>query len=139
MVLRATCMIVVAGALAACGSSATTYSARGTDTAPGADAQVKVAAKEDQNYELDLKVEHLLPPERAAPGAQSYAVWIQPEGKAAPFHIGNLQYDTNKRVGELTTITPHKAFEVFVTAEPTATPMEPQGPEVVNERVQEGP
>lgn len=139
MVLRATCMILVAGALAACGSSATSYSARGVGTAVGADATVTIAEKENQNYELDLKVEHLLPPDRAAQGAQSYAVWIQPEGQESPFHIGNLDYNDSSRVGALTTITPHRSFEVFVTAEPTATPMEPQGPEIVNERVQESP
>src|SRR5690606_39840559 len=92
MVLRATCMVLVAGALAACGSSATQYSTRGMGTAVGADATVTIAEKENENFELDLKVEHLLPPDRAAPGAQSYAVWIQPDGQESPFHIGNLTY-----------------------------------------------
>ena len=139
MVLRATCMVLVAGALVACGSSATQYSTRGMGTAVGADATVTIAEKENENFELDLKVEHLLPPDRAAPGAQSYAVWIQPDGQESPFHIGNLTYNDDRRTGELTTITPHRAFDVFVTAEPTATPTEPKGPEVVNKRVQEEP
>lgn len=137
MVLKGTCTLVLASALlAACGSSATTFSAQGTDVAPGADATVRLAEKE-QNYELKLEVEHLLPPDRAADGAQSYAVWLQPRGQETPFHIGNLQYDDGKRSGELTTMTPFSSFDVFVTAEPTMTPMQPQGPTVVSESVEQ--
>jgi hypothetical protein len=137
MFLKGTCTLVLASALlAACGSSATTWSTQGTDVAPGADAKVRLAEKE-QNYELKLQVDHLLPPSRAAQGAQTYAVWLQPRGQEQPFHIGNLQYDDGKRTGELTTMTPFNSFDVFVTAEPTMTPMEPQGPTVVSETVEQ--
>lgn len=135
MYLRGSCIVVLTGALmGACASSKSTFSTQGTETAPGADAKVTLAQK-DQNFELDLRVDHLLPPDRAMPGAQTYAVWLQPEGQQEPFHVGNLDYDDNRRRGELRTLTPHKSFDVFVTAEPTTSPKEPQGPTVISERV----
>lgn len=129
-------MLLLSGALAACGPSSANYQFRGRDIAAGADADLQLTER-DQNYELDLQVENLLPPERAHAGAQTYAVWIQPKGQQSPTHLGNLQYDDNSRKGELRTVTPHNSFDVFVTAEPSTTPMQPEGPKVLSETVRE--
>lgn len=137
MYLRASCMmLLLGGALAACGPSSTTYQFTGSEVAAGADADLKLVER-DQNYELDLKVDNLLPPERAHAGANTYAVWIQPPGKETPTHLGNLQYNDNNRRGELRTVTPHHSFEMFVTAEQSTTPGQPQGPKVLSETVKE--
>lgn len=136
MYLKATCMLVFASALAACSPSGSNYQIRGNEVAVGADADLKITER-DQNYEMDLKVEHLLPPERAASGARTYAVWIQPQGQQTPFHAGNLEYDKDARRGALRTVTPHASFDMFVTAEETSSPTAPQGPKILSEKVNE--
>lgn len=135
MFLKTSCMLLCAGALFACGTSASTYQFRGQEVAAGADADLRIVER-DQNFELDLTVENLLPPQRTIAGAQTYAVWLQPQGQP-PTHLGNLVYDEGRRRGQLTTITPHRSFDMFITAESTSTPTEPRGPTVLSESVHE--
>jgi hypothetical protein len=45
---------------------------------PAADGVTEVRRDENGNAPLDIKVDHLAPPERIAPGATSYVVWVNP-------------------------------------------------------------
>lgn len=117
----------------ACGSSRT-YTFRGESIAPGADGELEVTPR-DGNYEIRLIVEHLLPPDRVDGGASTYVVWIQPVGRD-PIHLGNLDYEPDDRRGRLVATTPHERFELFVTAEPSTTPVSPSGRPVVRHRAE---
>lgn len=126
-------LLLFLGAASACGSSRT-YTFRGESIAPGADGKLEVAPR-DGNYEVRLRVEHLLPPDRVDGGASTYVVWIKPVGRD-PIHLGNLDYDRDKRRGRLVATTPHERFELVVTAEPSTTPVAPSSRPVVRHRVE---
>jgi hypothetical protein len=87
---------------------------------PAAKGTVYMSHDRNKNSAIDMKVEHLAHPSALTPPQSAYVVWIQESGHDAEnqgeLHIGN---DLN---GEFKTVSPHKQFSVFVTAE--------QGPQV---------
>jgi hypothetical protein len=87
-----------------------------TPSQPAAQGTVKVGAEKDGNRTIEVRVEHLSPPERAAPGARSYVVWLVPRTGGVPQNMGalTLQEDLG---GVLKTTTSYREFEIRVTAE----------------------
>lgn len=128
-------VVVLGLALTGCGRSGPPpgYALRGESTAPGADAQLQVNTRGAGNQEVELTVENLPPPQRIDEQASSYAVWVHPTGRD-PIQLGNLDYDEEARRGGIRTITPYQQFELFVTAEQVAAPLEPTGPRVIQWR-----
>lgn len=98
----------------ACGGSQTS-SAYGTAITPGATAEIAVG-KTEGSQTVDVRVQHLAPPERLRAGHSQYAVWIVPAG-LEPVLAGTLAYDHESQAGRLRATTPHQVFEVVVTAE----------------------
>ncbi len=130
--------LILASALAAAPltlacSSTVKYAVQGTDTAPGADAEVEVEPGESGNYEVRIKAKNLLPPDRVK-GAKFYAVWVKPAGKESK-HIGNLEYDADDRSGTFKSLTTHKAFTLQISAERESAPSEPGGAVVFKQKV----
>ena len=82
---------------------------------PAAEGQVKFAPTKNGNTSVDVSVKHLAHPERLNPPASTYVVWIQRAADAAPQNIGALKVDDQLN-GELRTVTPLGAFDLFVTA-----------------------
>ena len=87
---------------------------------PAAKGTVYMSHDRNKNSAIYMKVEHLAHPSALTPPQSAYVVWIQESGRDAEnqgeLHIGN---DLS---GEFKTVSPHKQFNVFVTAE--------QGPQV---------
>jgi hypothetical protein len=83
---------------------------------PAATGVVKAQkAKENGNIKLAIKVDHLATPSSLTPSANSYLVWIRPNGGEA-FKQGAIGVDKNLS-GELKLETVSKDFDVFITAE----------------------
>ncbi len=83
---------------------------------PAAQGTVNIGADNDGNRTVEVRVQHLSPPERAAPGARIYVVWLVPRSGGAPQNMGVLSL-ANDLSGSLTTTTSYRDFDVVVTAE----------------------
>lgn len=79
---------------------------------------VQAEAGDNDNTQLEVQVKHLAPPSRVAADASVYVVWIQPRN-AEIQNVGALRIDDDL-VGTLNTTTPHRAFTLTVTPEPSA-------------------
>lgn len=78
-------------------------------------------------FGLVIDVHHLAAPDRIAPGATALVAWAQPSGDGAvPQNIGALR--VNERLeGELETVTPHRNFDLLITAEQSPMAASPSG------------
>jgi hypothetical protein len=90
---------------------------------PAAEGQIKISKADNDNTKMKLEVDHLAEPEKLVPGASSYVVWIQ-SGSGDIQNVGALVVD-DKRRAKLETVTPHREFQLFVTAEPVPTAVAP--------------
>jgi hypothetical protein len=94
---------------------------------PAAEGTVKVSPSQNNNTKVDLEVKHLARPEKVNPQAGTYMVWqksAEQNGQIVPLGALNVDKDLT---GHLQTVTPMKDFEIFVTAEPSATVAKPSG------------
>jgi hypothetical protein len=133
-----TLAVAAAVALAACGPGTRQVQFDGSDRNPAARGEVKAKLTDNGNTQFDVKVEHLAEPNRVAPNATTYVVWIRPAGadQGLAQNAGALRVD-DKLTGTLTGITPYKNFDVFITAEPQAATGNPAGPEVLTTTVRQ--
>jgi hypothetical protein len=81
------------------------------------------------NTSFELKVDHLAPPVNLQPPKQIYVVWVQAPGQP-PENKGVLKVNHDQK-GDIKMVSPHQAFDVFVTAEDTPSVSAPSGPEVL--------
>jgi hypothetical protein len=95
-------------------------------TIPGAQGEVKVGNGDNDNTKLDVEVKHLAEPSKLTPGATTFVVWVKPVGTETPQSLGALKVDKDLE-GELKTVTPHRDFELFITAEASPTVPGPTG------------
>lgn len=79
---------------------------------------VQAKVGENGNTVVKVRVKHLSSPEKVAADASVYVVWIQPRNGEIQ-NVGALQVDDDL-VGKLDTTTPHRAFTLTVTPEPSA-------------------
>lgn len=93
---------------------------------------VEAKVGDNGNTEVEVRVKHLSPPSKVAADASVYVVWIQPRN-AAIQNVGALEVDEDL-VGMLVTTTPHTAFTLTVTPEPSARMAKPShGPVFTSE------
>ncbi|CAN5160774.1 hypothetical protein BH09MYX1_BH09MYX1_07150 [soil metagenome] len=79
---------------------------------------VQATAGPNGNTKFEVQVKRLSAPARVASDATVYVVWVQaPTGEVQ--NVGALLLDSDY-VGKLETTTPHKAFTLTVTPEPSA-------------------
>ncbi|HLK92669.1 MAG TPA: hypothetical protein VKZ18_22440, partial [Polyangia bacterium] len=105
------------------GRNETTWSLEAARAVPSAQGKVEVAAADKGNHDVKVETKHLAPAETAFPGMSTYVVWLKPaEGK--PINVGVLTPD-KKMNAELKTRTPFTTFEIMVTAENGAQPLQP--------------
>ncbi|MBL9036869.1 MAG: hypothetical protein JNG84_00010 [Archangium sp.] len=71
------------------------------------------------NTAVQVAVMRLAAPARIAPDASVYVVWVVPQN-GEPQNVGALRVNSNLE-GTLDTVTPHRAFRLLVTPEPSAT------------------
>ena len=70
------------------------------------------------NTDVEVRVKHLADASKVEADASVYVVWLKPRN-AAIQNIGALEVDSDL-VGQLNTTTPHRAFTLSVTPEPSA-------------------
>jgi len=101
---------------------------------PAAVGIVKVQKDKDNgNMKLEIKVSHLARPSSLTPSADSYLVWIRPNGADA-LKQGAIGVDKNLS-GELTVETVAKDFDLFITAEQSSSVTVPSSIEVLRTHV----
>lgn len=79
---------------------------------------VEAKADDNNNTMIKVRVKHLASPSKVAADASVYVVWIKPRNGAMQ-NVGALEVDKDL-VGKLDTTTPHRAFTLTVTPEPSA-------------------
>jgi hypothetical protein len=96
---------------------------------PAAAGDLNVGSDKNGNTEVKVKVRHLAKPEGLTPAKTAYVVWIQETG-GNPERAGLLKVNS-KLEGSFETTTPHKGFDLSITAEDDPTVKSPTGPEVL--------
>jgi hypothetical protein len=87
-----------------------------TPSQPAAQGTVKIGAERDGNRTVEVRVQHLSPPERATAGARIYLVWLVPRAGGVPQNMGVLSLGDDLS-GSLMTTTSQRDFDILVTAE----------------------
>lgn len=101
---------------------------------PAAEGQVTTTEDKNGNTQIKVQVKHLAHPERIAPGAENYVVWLKPAGAEAFRNIGAMEVNKNLE-GSYDTKVPYKQFVLIVTPESTTTAQKPSGPTVLMKNV----
>ncbi len=94
-----------------------------TGAAPAAEGKVNTENDRNGNTRVEVNVKHMATPQSLTPAHQAYLVWVQPRGKEAEL-LGALRVNEELE-GSLKATTPHKAFDIFVTAEDSMKPETP--------------
>jgi hypothetical protein len=84
---------------------------------------IETRTDKNGNTQVELLVKHLSTPSKVAADASIYIVWIRPDNGDIQ-NVGALQVD-DELVGKFNTTTPHRAFELMVTPEPSARMSQP--------------
>jgi len=113
------------------------YMAKGTPSAPDADAKITADVNSKTVITtVSIAAEHLAPPDRLMPGAASYVVWARKDSSSEWQRIGSLQYDADKRSGSLPQATvPLTTFELIVSAEQQNSPKSPSPHVVIQQKI----
>jgi hypothetical protein len=126
---------IIAGLLLlTAGASAKKYPLTADKSVPAAQGQVDVGRDKNGNTKVELKVEHLAPPENLTPPKAAYIVWFQERGGEA-VNQGSLKPGKNLK-GNFKTVTQLKSFDVIVTAESDTAVKTPSGPEIMRATIQ---
>jgi hypothetical protein len=108
-------MIVLFAFLVALGSCTTMVKFPVSPIAPAADGIAKIKKDKNNNYVIDLSINHLANPDRLNPPKKHYVVWISTD-QDRPINLGML-VSNSKNKAFLRTVTSSKPIQVFVTAE----------------------
>lgn len=101
-----------------------------SEVVPAAEAVVKIERDDNKNYEVELEVSNLAPPDRLTPARRHYVVWMVTK-KHGTINIGNLNVN-RKNNAQLTTSTPYEPIRIFITAEDDSKPVLPSTQVVLN-------
>lgn len=116
-------------------ASGQTVKLNGSPQVPAAQGSVYATSGANNNTRLKVDVHHLARPEQIAAGTTALVVWARPTASGGePHNLGELRVN-EKLEGELETVTPHRDFEVMITAEPSATASSPSGAPLLTARV----
>lgn len=102
---------------------------------PAAVGVVDVKTTDNGNTAIELKVEHLAPPDRVDPNAKNYMVWARGMGAGDVAQaMGALLVD-DKLKGTIKFVTPMREFDLLVTPEASSEVSSPSGNAVLSTRV----
>ena len=118
--------VLLALALGLAGCGAGPIKLVSSPNAPAASGELTTEEGENGNLKLAIEVKHLAAPEKVQPGAKVYVVWVEAAG-AAPQNVGALRLDED-HTGRLDTTTPHRRFNLAITAEEEPTAAEKADP-----------
>ena len=89
-----------------------------------------------RSFPLDLDVKHLAPPEKVIVGATAFVVWVKDaNSETDPHNLGALKVDENLH-GSMKAVTSLRSFDLYVTAEPSATTDQPSGEPLLRTNVE---
>lgn len=128
--IRATLIALFALSHGGClfGGGAPTETMRSSSENTSGEGTVQAKLGDNGNTQLEVRVKHLSSPLKVAADASVYVVWIQPRN-AEIQNVGALMVDDDL-VGSLSTTTPHRAFKLSITPEPSARMAVPTHPAV---------
>jgi hypothetical protein len=128
-------LVVSVLALAGCGGPLT-YTPRATARAPEADATIVADVHRDQSMtNLNIRIQHLAPPDRIQAGGTTYVVWSRHNQAMAWNRIGMLQYNPSSREAMLQATAPETLFDLQISVENNPTPGAPSPNVVLMQRV----
>jgi hypothetical protein len=115
------------------------YIVTGTDLVAGADGTVLADVKKDLgSTQIDVRVDHLAPPQRLKPLATAFVAWQRRDSATTWSRVGALRYDEGSRRGELKDTTiPETRFDLLITVETEVSPAAPASEVVFAQRVGE--
>ena len=91
-----------------------------SDVVPAANGMVKLKKDKNNNYLINLQIEHLANPERLQPSKKYYVVWMETEDHGTK-NIGRLKSSSGLLSGtlkaSLKTVTSYTPASIFITAE----------------------
>lgn len=97
---------------------------------PAAEGTVKIKHDKNNNYTLDVEVTNLADPSKLQPSKENYVVWMNTERNGVK-NIGQLKsssgFFSDTRKASLSTVTPFKPVDIFITAENAVNIQNPQG------------
>jgi hypothetical protein len=84
-----------------------------------AQGSLRVKSSDNGNSRLRLELKHLAQPEKVSPNASAFVAWAVPQNSpgVSAQNVGTFRVNSELE-GSLETVTPHKEFELFITAEP---------------------
>ncbi len=92
-----------------------------------AEGTVTVSDAGNNNTGVNVNVRHLARPQRIDPSASTYVVWAKPlSDYGRPQSLGALNVDQELNA-KLSSTTPFRDFEIFVTAESSPQVQDPRG------------
>lgn len=108
----------------------------GSPSLTSAEGTAKVSTTDDGNTQIDLDVKHLAPPEKVNTGATAFVVWVKDaNSETDPHNLGALKVDKDLH-GSMQAVTSLRSFDLYVTAEPSATINQPSGEQLLRTNVE---
>lgn len=87
---------------------------------PSAEGFVKVKKDHNKNYSVSVKTVNLVEPDKLTPSRSVYVIWMQTEFNGTK-NIGQFKSSgglfSKKLKASLSTVTPYKPVQVFITGE----------------------
>ena len=113
--------------LAAAAAQAAELKLVGSPIVPAAEGSVKAEKVNNDNTNLEVRIKHMPIPSKLTPPENAYVLWARPSApNARPQNLGRIAIGKDL-TGSLQTTTPFHAFQVFITAEPSAAATDPTG------------
>lgn len=103
---------------------ATTYQLRPEARTPAAAGTINATTDSNDNTTVTIHVRHLPEPSGLDSSLRTFVDWIRPNAQGEYRNVGQIVIDAN-REGRLDTTTPHRRFELIITAEASGAPKEP--------------
>ena len=112
------------------------YALVGSAFVPAAYGDIKIDKIDKEQILVVLALDHLPPPSEVELGMTHYIVWFNAIGEL-PVAQRALEYDSEARTGAASIPTTMREFEVQITAEQSATPVQPSDLLVASQRIRE--
>jgi hypothetical protein len=104
---------------------------KASDIVPAATGKIKADTDRNGNTALEIRFEHLAPPDRLNPAKSTYVVWAKPSADRPPEKLGIVRVNPQDMAATVKATVPYKKFDVIVTAEDNASADQPSSTEVM--------
>lgn len=112
------------------------YALVGSAYVPATHGDIEVEKIDKDQILINIRLDHLPPPERIEPGLTHYVVWFTSIGEL-PVRQQALDYDAEALVGRASIPTSLRELEVQITAERGEAPDKPSGLLVASQTIRE--